>query len=155
MDKQAAGYVGAQGAPGFSVNCAWSDDHFGDAEYVALWEQLVLPVAREFAPDLILVSAGFDSGAGDEEGYLVTPAGYAALLEALHAVCPAIVVVLEGGYNVPTISHSLHACVAALLGVVRLATGGQRRQCKPQALDDIAATVAAQRPYWACLRAEA
>ena len=95
-----------------------------------------------------------DSAAGDEEGYLVTPAGYAVLLEALHAVCPALVVVLEGGYNIPAISHSLHACVAALLGVVRPAEGGRAHQCKPQALVDIAATVAAQRPYWACLRTE-
>jgi acetoin utilization deacetylase AcuC-like enzyme len=35
--------------------------HAGDAEYLAAFDQVVLPAAREFAPDLVLVSAGFDS----------------------------------------------------------------------------------------------
>ena len=37
----------------------------GDLEYLAAFEHLFLPIAREFKPDLVLVSAGFDAGKGD------------------------------------------------------------------------------------------
>lgn len=37
----------------------------GDAEYIAAFLQIVMPVAYEFAPELILVSAGFDAARGD------------------------------------------------------------------------------------------
>lgn len=50
---------------GFNVNIAWSgglNPALGDAEYLAAFRTLVMPIAREFAPDIILVSAGFDAG---------------------------------------------------------------------------------------------
>jgi acetoin utilization deacetylase AcuC-like enzyme len=37
----------------------------GDAEYLAMWEKLLMPMAREFQPELVLVSAGFDAAIGD------------------------------------------------------------------------------------------
>eukprot|EP00286_Rhodomonas_abbreviata_P020664 CAMPEP_0181313932 /NCGR_PEP_ID=MMETSP1101-20121128/14529_1 /TAXON_ID=46948 /ORGANISM="Rhodomonas abbreviata, Strain Caron Lab Isolate" /LENGTH=443 /DNA_ID=CAMNT_0023420953 /DNA_START=203 /DNA_END=1531 /DNA_ORIENTATION=+ len=83
MQRQAASCVGSGAGAGFSMNCAWSAEGYGDAEYADLWRRLLLPVAAEFAPDLVLVSAGFDSAAGDEEGFLLTPAGYARLLDGL------------------------------------------------------------------------
>ena len=55
-------------------------DHFdtvGDADYVFAWERILLPVAREFKPDLILVSAGFDAARGDPLGGAdLTPGGW-------------------------------------------------------------------------------
>lgn len=50
---------------GFNVNIAWSggiNPALGDAEYLAAFRTLVMPIAREFAPDIVLVSAGFDAG---------------------------------------------------------------------------------------------
>merc|ERR1712228_359812 len=72
-----------------------------------------------YEPELVIVSAGFDSAAGDEEGYLVSPKGYAYLLSQLTKLASGrVVVVLEGGYNIPAISHGLHACAATLLQAV-------------------------------------
>ena len=48
---------------------------YGDAEYFAAFRSVVLPIAREFQPDVILVSAGFDAAAGHSPqlgGYKVT-----------------------------------------------------------------------------------
>jgi len=55
-------------------------DHFdtvGDSDYDYVWEKVLLPVARQFSPDLILISAGFDAARGDPLGGAdVTPGGY-------------------------------------------------------------------------------
>lgn len=56
---------GAGQGLGFNVNIAWSgglNPALGDAEYLAAFRTLVMPIAREFEPDIILVSAGFDGG---------------------------------------------------------------------------------------------
>ena len=169
-ERQAAAHVGAGAGAGFSVNCAWSAEGYGDAEYWALWRRLLLPLADEWQPDLVLVSAGFDSAAGDEEGYLLTPRGYARLLAGLLGTAGGaaaaaaaggkqqrrVVVVLEGGYNIPAIDNGVQACAAALLGAVEddAPDDDQLAELRPQAQAeaDIEAAVAAQRPYWACLR---
>ncbi len=40
----------------------------GDADYLAALQYIVLPAAYEFAPDMIVVSAGFDAAEGDLVG---------------------------------------------------------------------------------------
>jgi acetoin utilization deacetylase AcuC-like enzyme len=50
---------------GFNVNVGWSRKGMGDAEYLAVWEKLLMPMAREFQPELVLVSAGLDAAVGD------------------------------------------------------------------------------------------
>lgn len=42
----------------------------GDAEYISVMQNIILPVAYEFGPELILVSAGFDAAVGDPLGGL-------------------------------------------------------------------------------------
>ena len=37
----------------------------GDAEYIAAFQQVIMPIAYEFCPDLVIVSAGFDAARGD------------------------------------------------------------------------------------------
>ena len=58
------------------------EDRYGDAEYALMANRLLIPIAKAFKPELILISAGFDSAAGDECGFEVTPAGYAYLTRA-------------------------------------------------------------------------
>ena len=53
------------------------DPPMGDTEYLAAFRTLILPIAREFSPDVILVSSGFDAADGHANplgGYKVTPA---------------------------------------------------------------------------------
>ena len=102
---------------GFTINVAW-EGGMGDAEYLAAFDEVLLPVARAFAPDLVLVSAGFDAALGDPLGAMrLTPAGYAALTGRLEGLAGGrLVLALEGGYNLEAISKSAAACLSVLLG---------------------------------------
>jgi histone deacetylase 6 len=90
----------------------------GDAEYLAAFDRVLLPIARTFAPELVLVSCGFDAAAGDPLGGMrLSAAGYAAMTQRLCAMAGGrIVLALEGGYNLGAISAAAAACTAVLLG---------------------------------------
>eukprot|EP01116_Phalansterium_solitarium_P018089 TRINITY_DN4659_c0_g1_i1.p1 TRINITY_DN4659_c0_g1~~TRINITY_DN4659_c0_g1_i1.p1 ORF type:complete len:462 (-),score=74.01 TRINITY_DN4659_c0_g1_i1:168-1553(-) len=111
--------VGTGAGEGFSVNVPWNARRLGDAEYMATFEQILLPVAAEFGPDLVLVSAGFDCIRGDPLGQMeVTPEGAGHMMELALRCAPngKVLVALEGGYNLSSISHSSAACIRVLLG---------------------------------------
>lgn len=71
--------VGSGGAQGFNVNIAFGgnlDPPMTDVEYLAAFRTIVLPIAQQFNPDIVLVSAGFTAAVGHEPpmgGYKVTP----------------------------------------------------------------------------------
>jgi acetoin utilization deacetylase AcuC-like enzyme len=76
----------------------------GDDEIVEALEGTVAPALEAFAPDVLLVSAGFDAAAGDPIGGLeVTEDGFAALAARTTAVVERVAFVLEGGYNTQTL----------------------------------------------------
>lgn len=52
----------------------------GDAEYIAAFQQIIMPIAYQFNPELILVSAGFDACIGDPLGGIVLFYKYSLLL---------------------------------------------------------------------------
>ena len=136
-------------------------------------------MAREFAPDLILVSAGFDAAAGDPLGGCnVTPFGYAAMTRALLSLPSAagrcachpirrdgrltdavtlrrVVVVLEGGYNLSSISKSAAACTTELLSYGQpqpgAAPSGGGRKGYRKTVDSVRKLHA---KWWASLRDE-
>ena len=57
--------------------CYSTEPVYGDAEYFAAFRSIVIPIAKEFEPNIILVSAGFDAAAGHSPalgGYQVTAA---------------------------------------------------------------------------------
>jgi histone deacetylase 6 len=62
--------VGVGEGEGFNVNVGWIRKGMGDAEYLAVWEQLLMPMARDFQPELVLVSSGFDAAVGDMGKFL-------------------------------------------------------------------------------------
>ncbi len=64
-------------------------------------------------PDLMIVSCGFDAAKGDAEGYSVTPAGYGEMLRRCMKLMGdrPIVLAMEGGYDVATVSQ----CVCELV----------------------------------------
>ncbi|XP_061644669.1 histone deacetylase 6 [Phyllopteryx taeniolatus] len=110
--------VGVAQGTGFNVNVAWSGGRMGDADYLAAFHHVVMPIATEFNPSLVLVSAGFDAARGDPlGGYRVTPEGYAHLTHMLMSLaCGRVLLVLEGGYNLTSISDSMAMCTSVLLG---------------------------------------
>ena len=109
----------------------------GDAEYLAAFRTIVLPIARDFAPDFVLVSAGFDAGVGHEHpigGYRVSPACWAFLTRQLLGVAGGrLALVLEGGYNLDTLCDSVEQCTRALAGlnIEKIPHEELARRCTP------------------------
>jgi acetoin utilization deacetylase AcuC-like enzyme len=97
-----------------------------DAFYVRVFRELLCPVAREFRPEIILVSAGFDIYIGDPLGEMkVTLEGFACLTRILlnlaDECCKGrLVLVLEGGYNVLGLTRSVRAVLLELLEETRV-----------------------------------
>ncbi|XP_061364945.1 histone deacetylase 5 isoform X1 [Gastrolobium bilobum] len=109
--------IGEGAGAGYTINVPWENGKCGDADYFAVWDHILLPVAKEFNPDIIIVSAGFDAAVGDPlGGCRVTPFGYSVMLKKLMNFAEGrIVLVLEGGYNLDSIAKSMHACLEVLL----------------------------------------
>lgn len=114
----AAHEVGAMDAEGYCVNVPWKCGGVGDDDYIFAFLHVVLPIALEFAPDLTIISAGFDAARGDPLGCCdVTPAGFARMTQMLSGLSHGkLLVILEGGYNLRSISSSATAVVKVLLG---------------------------------------
>ncbi|KAF9793272.1 hypothetical protein BJ322DRAFT_114657 [Thelephora terrestris] len=103
---------------GYSVNVPWPSKGMGDAEYLWAFQKIVMPIAMEFSPDLVIISAGFDAAEGDELGECnVTPTGYAHMTAMLCTLAEGrVLVALEGGYNLKSIASSAVAVTETLLG---------------------------------------
>ena len=88
----------------------------GDKDYIFACEQVFFPIIREFKPDLMIISAGFDCAEGDQLGQVgVTPAGFAYMTWALRNLQPKTAVILEGGYDLEALERSSEAVVRTLL----------------------------------------
>ena len=85
----------------------------GDADLLAVFDRVFVPALVHFAPDLVLVSAGFDAHRADPlAGLRVTEAGYRAMTERLCWVADQtaggrLVALLEGGYDLGALGRSL------------------------------------------------
>lgn len=88
-----------------------------DEVYNEIFVDKVIPMLQTISPDIILVSAGFDAGENDPlGGYNVTPKGFRNMVKLMLTVSSNVCLVLEGGYNLETISKSMAECTEALLG---------------------------------------
>ncbi len=84
----------------------------GDPEYRDAFDELVAPAFREFDPDLLLVSAGFDAHRHDPISRMrVSTEGYGMLTDRVRDLAAetdaALGFVLEGGYGLDTLSDSV------------------------------------------------
>lgn len=103
-----------------TINCPFPA--FTPAQFVtAAVEEILIPAARRFQPDLILISAGFDSRAGDPLGqFLLQDSDFALLTRHLTDLASELcgdrlISVLEGGYNLDGLARAAQAHVEALL----------------------------------------
>ena len=120
----------------------------GDADYLTIFEKILAPVAAQFGPELILVSAGFDIAAGDPLGGMaVTPAGFGRLTASLMAMAEPtakgrLALVLEGGYDLPALREGVREVLKALAaksdspssgttGTVPLGEGPYQKEARP------------------------
>ncbi len=140
--------VGGGAGRGFNVNVAWGEG-MGDVEYLEAFDRVLLPMARRFAPDFVLVSCGFDAADGDPLGGMrISPAGYAGMTASLRELAGGrLVLALEGGYNLDAIARSAEACLRVLLGDPAPALGAGL-QPSPAATRVLDAVLRAQKPFW-------
>ncbi len=94
----------------------------GDDEYRAVFEQIVEPVVRRYAPQLLLVSCGFDAHFADPIAMMsLSIDGYGELMSRLRALAEELcegrlVVALEGGYDLTAVSWGVRRVIEVLLG---------------------------------------
>uniref|UniRef100_A0A8C5FNQ9 Histone deacetylase n=1 Tax=Gadus morhua TaxID=8049 RepID=A0A8C5FNQ9_GADMO len=115
--------VGTGAGVGFNVNMAFTgglEPPMGDADYLAAFRTVVMPIANEFAPDVVLVSSGFDAVEGHAPplgGYRLTAKCFGYLTRQLMGLAGGrVVLALEGGHDLTAICDASEACVSALLG---------------------------------------
>ena len=142
--------IGKGDGAGFTVNIPFPGG-VGDAEYLEAFRTVIEPIALEFAPQFVLISAGFDPHRRDPLGGMqVTEAGFAAMARSLIGVAEQVadgrcVAILEGGYDL----HAMHDSAAAVLGELC----GSGTQPTPVAAPSCARPIldavrAAQRDFW-------
>lgn len=113
--------IGTGRGEGYTVNIPLPGGE-GDMEYARLCNELVVPLARAYQPELILISCGFDIYDGDPLGLMrVTPAGFSwmtrAMVQIAEEVCGGkLLVTLEGGYNPTAMRDGTLAVLAELCG---------------------------------------
>uniref|UniRef100_A0A663N7A2 Histone deacetylase 10 n=1 Tax=Athene cunicularia TaxID=194338 RepID=A0A663N7A2_ATHCN len=117
--------VGLGKGKGFNINLPWNKVGMGNSDYLAVFFHVLLPVAFEFDPELVIVSSGYDSGIGDP----------------------------EGGYHLKSLSESVCMTVKTLLGDPIPEITGEMAPCL-SAVESIQNVRAAHKPYWKWLMYE-
>lgn len=86
----------------------------GEEGYLAAFDEEIVPVLREFTPDLLLVSAGFDAHRDDPLAEMrLTEGSYAKMTIRVRDIAP-VISVLEGGYNLNALGRSVEQHLRAL-----------------------------------------
>jgi acetoin utilization deacetylase AcuC-like enzyme len=140
--------VGKGEGRGFTVNCGLPPGQ-RDADMGAVWNDLFLPIATAFKPDLVLVSAGFDPHARDPLAQLeLTERGFGAMCTAARQLAEQsadgrLVLVLEGGYDLIGLRDSSRTCLEVLAGASESFPSGSER-----AGPALAASRQALSPFW-------
>jgi len=112
---------GAGEGKGFTVN-APLPAYCGDKEHLRVYREILVPVAKRFQPQLMLVSAGYDPHWADQLSLMqVSVSGFAGIVsiikELADELCQGkLLLSLEGGYHLQALSHSIKATLEVLLG---------------------------------------
>ena len=112
--------TGSGPGEGFTINLP-APGGSGEQLWVELLEEVILPAGREFGPDLVLVSAGFDAHRADPlAGCLLEASSFARMASLVREFAAErdvpLGAVLEGGYDVDALAECVVATLAALGG---------------------------------------
>ena len=149
----AAEEIGRDAGQGFTVNLPIEVGAV-DEDYQLAFSRIVLPVLRQFEPDLLIVSAGFDAHERDPLGGMrVTTPAFAAMTQDLRAVAEdccrgRLVAAVEGGYDLHALGGSLDATIDALSGEPKPAAWPSSGIRSSRGEAAVEATGAAIRAFW-------
>ena len=116
----AADETGEGAGAGMTMNCPFPAGS-GRREILGAFEQMLAPAAKKVKPDLVLISAGFDSRIDDPLGnFLLTDADFADLTRVMLGIANEsaggrLVSVMEGGYNLTGLASAARSHVQALM----------------------------------------
>ena len=145
--------MGKEEGEGFTLNVPMPPG-MGDPEFLRVFRDVVVPVGLEFAPELVLVSAGFDAHRDDPLGGMnLTRDGYAGITQEIlrlaRITCEGkVVFALEGGYD-------LHALEKSIVSTLAVMTGEQTPEAADfgKAAQELVSEVRqAHGAYWSSLR---
>jgi acetoin utilization deacetylase AcuC-like enzyme len=116
----APGETGDGAGAGMTMNCPFPAGS-GRKEILGAFEQMLAPAAKKVKPELVLISAGFDSRIDDPLGnFLLTDADFADLTRIMLKIADQtaggrVVSVLEGGYSLTGLASAVRSHVEALM----------------------------------------
>lgn len=148
--------VGRGAGQGFTVNVPLLPGH-RDGDFFKIIERILLPIGRAFKPELIFVSAGFDTYVADPLGGMqVTPKGYAAMtrqLKELAEECASgrLAMTLEGGYHLGGLRDSVKAVLKELAGESILTADDLEELEKGEVPPIVEQVTQVQKEYWPLL----
>ena len=147
-----ANEVGECGAEGTKVNVPLPSGT-GDEGYLMVFREILKPIASEFKPDLVLVSAGQDPHKDDPLGGMrLTAAGFGAMAGVVKEIAKEccqgrLAATLEGGYNLQTQAEAIVAEIKAFQGEVPKVRG-----IDPKVAQRIEEVKKIQSAYWSCFQ---
>lgn len=136
---------------GFTVNVPMRAGRT-DGDFLAVYRDILGPIAADFRPDFIIVSAGYDICAGDPlGGMLVTGDGFAALtaemIRLAGSLCGGrLLLVLEGGYHLERLADGVRRSLGQMAGIDPLPA--LEPGMSPDAAAEAARTVAVHKRFW-------
>ena len=153
---------GVGNGEGLKVNIPWNtpegpaaEGKIVDMDYVQAFNQIVLPIVKEFSPELLIISAGFDALKGDKLGKIsLSPWVCYWMTQALLEINPRVLVTLEGGYNLKMLTKGTDSCISALLGIKKeMPKEVAEQEPTKEGLEAIERVKATMGKYWKCLKA--
>jgi acetoin utilization deacetylase AcuC-like enzyme len=152
-----SGEVGTGAGKGFNVNFPLPA-RSGEDVYLAAFDQVILPLARQYKPELVLISAGYDGHFSDLLcSMLLRANSYAEMATRLKGMAEEfcegrMLAALEGGYNLAGIAVSIANTIAVMAGEdmrIEEDTGGDTiPPSSGRGMDIVEETRAALSPYW-------
>jgi acetoin utilization deacetylase AcuC-like enzyme/nucleotide-binding universal stress UspA family protein len=148
--------VGIGPGEGYTVNVPLPGG-YGDGEFVGIFQELLRPMALEFNPDLVLVSAGFDTHHGDPLGNMrLSPNGFSALTRTVMDIAAdccggKLVLALEGGYHLEHLAASVKVVLHELAN--QTYSDPRKKMVEADAAKMeyvISRCKQVHRPYWRC-----
>ena len=114
-------FIGQGKGEGYNINVAFDifrTKRLVDEDYTYLFDTLLMPIIKEYDPEFILVSSGFDSCRGDPlADMMISPRTYYHILRRLQTIQTKIVVCLEGGYNLNNVKDGTYSVISSLLDI--------------------------------------
>ncbi|MBE9547726.1 MAG: histone deacetylase [Proteobacteria bacterium] len=148
--------IGRGAGEGYTINVPLRSGP-GNGEYLKIFKRILQPVALEFKPDMIMLSAGFDIYYKDPLGGMkVTPDGFGMLTRVLLDIADSccggkFVATLEGGYHIAGITESAKVVLNGMCGETHV-TGEELAKAEEEAdssIDRIIETVIKEiKPFW-------